>query len=209
MAKFNFGKGNKRNSGSAGDANSDDASGNSVGNSGQAFNPENAISGNVDGNDAGDPTANGGNEPQPAKRRGRPPGSKNKSSGSGSNGNAKGKISSPVNTGIEKTLVSLHMIAATLSGIPELALEDQEAAAIAEGIANVNEHYNIPGIDEGPAAIVMLAGTLLAIYGKRWLILRNQKTPSKNSSNKKEEDSNVSQFPMGSAPGSMFGLGAA
>jgi hypothetical protein len=102
------------------------------------------------------------------------------------------------------------MIAATITATPELALEDAEAKAIAEAVNSVSEHYSIPGIDEGPASIVMLAGTLLAVYGKRYMLIRAKKNkPAKTDSKNPREESNVSQFPMASTPGSMFGIGAA
>lgn len=211
MAKFNFGNGAKRSYRKRSDAADGDGSGVAGANAGNPIDPDGAIgegfnAGN-DGNGGSDSGNDGSAGSVQPKRRGRPPGSRNKSSGSG--GTGKTKVSSSV-TGIEKTLVSLHLIAATLSGVPEIALEDAEASAIAEGIANVNEHYSIPGIDEGPASIVMLVGTLLAVYGKRWLILRNKKAkPAKRSAETAPDESNVSQFPLASSPGGMFGLGAA
>lgn len=205
MAKFNFGKSAKRNASAA--SNNDGASFGSAGNDpGNPVDPD-SVASVASGSDNGEPGGSVEGQPAP-KRRGRPPGSRNKSSGSNSSA-AKAKVS-PTVTGIEKTLLSLHMIAATITQTPELALEDAEAVAIAEAVANVSEHYSIPGIDEGPASIVMLAGTLLAIYGKRYLILRAKKTqPQKRSNEKKQDENNVSQFPMASAPGSMFGIGAA
>lgn len=204
MAKFNFGKSAKRNAGAA--SNNDGAGSGNEGS--DPFNPvdPDSLATGSDGN-GNDGTGGSGEEQSAPKRRGRPPGTRNKTGNGGASGKA--KVSVTV-TGIEKTLLSLHMIAATITATPELTLEDAEAKAIAEAINNVSDHYAIPGIDEGPASIVMLVGTLLAIYGKRYMLLRAKKNkPAKSSSENSREENNVSQFPMASSPGSMFGIGAA
>lgn len=67
------------------------------------------------------------------KRRGRPPGSRNKASGV------------PLDLGgIEAILLSIHTALAALTKNPKLCLTEAEAKDLAKASANVARHYNVP-----------------------------------------------------------------
>ncbi len=69
----------------------------------------------------------------PQKRRGRPPGSRNKTSGV------------PLDLGgIEAILLSVHSALAVLLKNPKLNLTEDEAKQLAKASANVARHYNVP-----------------------------------------------------------------
>jgi hypothetical protein len=63
--------------------------------------------------------------------------------------------------------------------VPELALEKEEARALAEAIANVQKHYKIPGLREDHAAIAQLCVVLAITEGKRlpYLMAAKSKMP--------------------------------
>lgn len=90
-------------------------------------------------------------------RRGRTPGVKTKAK------------SPPVLnvSGVEQTLLSLHLMAASYFKQPALALEVGEAKAIAQALAEVSKYYNVPGLNPKHAAILSLALVLMVTYGKR------------------------------------------
>lgn len=73
--------------------------------------------------------------------------------------------------GIEKTLFSIHQMAAVALSQPKLALDENEAKALAQAIGEVSKHYAIPGISEKHAALGVLFGVLLSIYGPRVVML--------------------------------------
>lgn len=58
-------------------------------------------------------------------------------------------------------------MAAAYFRIPELALEKEEAKAVAEAIAEVNRHYAIPGINPAHASIASLIFIVTVTYAKR------------------------------------------
>ncbi len=70
-------------------------------------------------------------------------------------------------------LLSIHTMGAALFAIPELSLEQKEAAQLAEAIQNVAAFYDIPA-DPKTIAWVNLATTGMAIYGTRAFAYRNR-----------------------------------
>jgi len=56
---------------------------------------------------------------------------------------------------------------AAFFAIPDLALEKNEAKALAEAIAEVSKYYSIPGLNPAHAAIVSLLLVVVTTYGKR------------------------------------------
>jgi len=56
---------------------------------------------------------------------------------------------------------------AAYTHVPEMALEKDEARAMAEAIANVSKHYKIPGMSPEHAALAQLGFILAVTYGKR------------------------------------------
>ncbi len=69
--------------------------------------------------------------------------------------------------GIEATLLSLHQMGAAFFSIPDLALDKNEAKAMAEAIAEVSKYYSIPGLNPAHAAVVSLFLVVLTTYAKR------------------------------------------
>lgn len=51
--------------------------------------------------------------------------------------------------------------------VPELALEKDEARAMAEALAEVNRHYKIPGLNPAHAAIISACFVIGGTYAKR------------------------------------------
>jgi hypothetical protein len=70
-----------------------------------------------------------------------------------------------------KSLQGLHKGAAFLSGVPELALEPDEAKMMADALFGIFEEYEIE-ISTKAAAAVNLAGATMMVYGPRLVALR-------------------------------------
>lgn len=51
--------------------------------------------------------------------------------------------------------------------VPEIALEREEAKALAQAIAEVSKHYKIPGVSPEHASIASLVFVIFVTYGKR------------------------------------------
>lgn len=100
------------------------------------------------------------------KRRGRKPGSTNKSSGS------KAQSSLDVN-GVEALLFSMHNLLATVSNTQELALDKTESKMLAEGVANVARHYDLGATQKSIdwANLIQCVGL---IYGTRIYAIRSR-----------------------------------
>jgi len=101
----------------------------------------------------------------PKRRRGRPPGAK-----------AKPKPKKTIYGGDEigimgRQLVGVHQIVAMVTGIPEIQIQEQEGALLAQSIANVANEYGLE-IDGKTGASVQLFMTVAMIYGPRFLQFR-------------------------------------
>ena len=106
-------------------------------------------------------------EGQPVKRgRGRP-----KGSGAGKSGGSKpaGKAGASKSTAdfIASTLFSVHLMGASMLNISELAISDSEAKQLADAIAEVSEHYDVPLMDPKTAAWGKLLLAVGTVYGTR------------------------------------------
>jgi hypothetical protein len=105
------------------------------------------------------------------RKRGRPPGSRNKSRAGGeqrkpATAGAPAPTRAPLDlNGLEKILYSLHAMAAAKIA-PELQLSESEAAAMAAAIGAVAEHYDLT-IDPKTQAWVQLGFIVFAVYGPR------------------------------------------
>lgn len=110
---------------------------------------------------------------QPAKRRGRKPGSRN----------ANGKTQALDINGVEAILFSAHTILATIVKTPEIALDQIEARQMAEAIGNVSRHYDIAATQKTLdwANLIMAAGM---IYGTRLYAIRAKRVANKPASPK-------------------------
>lgn len=65
-----------------------------------------------------------------------------------------------------KQLVGLHQIGAMMTGIPEIQISEQEAAALSAAIVNISEQYDL-AIDGKTGALIQILGTAAMIYVPR------------------------------------------
>ncbi len=70
-------------------------------------------------------------------------------------------------------LQALHQVAAIATRAPEFALDDDEAASMAEAIAAVLREYNVP-ISSKVAALIGLGGTCALVYGPRVVLIKRR-----------------------------------
>lgn len=91
------------------------------------------------------------------KRRGRPPGSKNRS--------AEEKTAIHL-ANLNELLLTTHFFAAQWFATPELALEESEAKKYSDALKEVAKYYNI-NIDPKKMALIQLAAVMGGIYGPR------------------------------------------
>lgn len=75
---------------------------------------------------------------------------------------------------IKGLLLATHKIASIAGRVPELALGDDEAAAMAEAILAVLHEYNIP-ISGKAAALIGLAGTSAMVYLPRLVLIKERR----------------------------------
>ena len=118
----------------------------------------------------------------PKKRRGRPPKNPDvqsesipKGSATGA-GTAKKKAASKTYTASDrvvmgKQLAGMHQMVAMMTGLPELAMSEEEGTMLADAIVNVAEQYDL-AIDGKTGAALQLAMTAAMIYGPRALAIR-------------------------------------
>lgn len=131
-------------------------------NGGNGKQPDNSVTGpNVTVDPATLAGSSTGSEPGSGKRkRGRPPGSGNKSKSSG--GTAP---KTPLDLGFfQFGILGIHTALAAITKIPEIALSEPEAETLAKAMANVAQYYPV-AIDaktQAWMALVMTAGTMYA-----------------------------------------------
>lgn len=102
------------------------------------------------------------------KRRGRPPGSRNRPR----------EEKTPENLGdLKALLLSVHFMGAKMLSAPELELSEEEAAKLSGAITNVAKYYSMT-IDPKKMAIIQLAFCMGGIYGPR---IKAMTSKSKNS----------------------------
>jgi len=78
-------------------------------------------------------------------------------------------------------------MAAAYFRTPEIALEKEEARAIAEALAEVNRHYKIPGINPAHASIVSLLFVVTVTYGKRIPAIMSRGATANTTASAREE----------------------
>lgn len=124
------------------------------------------------------------------KRRGRPPGSKNKEAAEGGDvkpnavpdgaavskrGRPAKKKTQAINAGdLAKQIQGLHALGAMVTGIQELQLGEQEAEMLAKAVVAVSEQYNL-AIDGKTGALIQLAAACTVIYLPRLVVLKKRK----------------------------------
>ncbi|MGH7239490.1 MAG: hypothetical protein ACREHG_05425 [Candidatus Saccharimonadales bacterium] len=71
-------------------------------------------------------------------------------------------------------LIGLHQLGAMVSGVPELALQSQEAAMLADAVISVSKEYDL-AIDGKTGALIQLAAACAAIYAPRIMLIQSRK----------------------------------
>ena len=126
---------------------------------------------------------------QTRKRRGRPPGSKSKSPGSGTA--QKGIPAYLKPEVIANQLLGVHAIAAKVTGIRELELSAPEAGMLATQISEVASLYDIP-VNDKIMAWVGLLSVAVVVYSPRLVAIRARRI--------KEEQEAMRQAHSGEPP---------
>lgn len=111
------------------------------------------IAGNGTGSDNGSDTR---------KRRGRKPGSKNRS------GKAKAEAS------VEPFLMMAHTWASVLLKTPEIALEASEAKQLSDAYSVFCEHHDVPVLSPKRLSEINLIAAMFMVYGPRFVAVRNR-----------------------------------
>jgi len=127
----------------------------------------NAATSDNRGNSTGEITA--------PKKRGRKPKSE-----SGSSAQTGAKLSV---TGVEKILLGIHAMLYGVTGIPDLAITQEEARELAEATANVARHYEAVLTDK-QIDISALITVIFAVYGQKIFAVILAIKEKKNAGNK-------------------------
>lgn len=127
----------------------------------------------IDGN-ASAGSGNVGNAGTQPRRRGRPPGSKNRPA----DGSTPQKTSNDLGVNLEELLLSIHCMGAVFLQSPELELDDDEAKKIAHHLKKVSALYNHTF---DPKTIIWCGFlfTLAEIYGTRGVAIYKRMTTDK------------------------------
>ena len=135
----------------------------------------------------------------PKKRRGRPPGSGKKTPEQIEGGGTEAPASKPSNrkasTSNEqralmgKQLVGIHKLAAMVTGLPELMINDVEGDMLAHAVANICDEYGL-AVDGKTGATLQLLGTAAMIYGPRAIAVMQRAHAEKQQ---RQQNSNVGQ----------------
>lgn len=107
------------------------------------------------------------------RKRGRPPGSKNKANLSAPKpaaATAPKQVALSVD-GVSAILFSIHGMLAGITRVPELALDDKESKQLAAAIAEVGKHYDLTA-DPKMVAWANLTMTCAALYGSRFVAIK-------------------------------------
>lgn len=169
--------------------NGGDAPGNSESENGTiGIDPAGIIDDNFARDDSGNIIYNKSGSPR--KKRGRKPGSFNASKGN------REDLKNSIDT-LANMIGFAHIGIATISKCPEMALEENEAKAIAGATARVLEVFEIRP-DPRIEAIVGFGATIGPIYASRYFMIRNRvKKEREDRANFSPDISNVNVFPMG------------
>lgn len=122
----------------------------------------------------------GGNTEQPKRKRGRPAGSRNNTTGGTVNGSGTGtdKANQPkgiLDSGLslEGVLYSIHLMGAEFLKCKEIELEKDESKKLADAIAEVNRFYNVK-FDPKKVAVFNLAVVTASIYGPMTVAIKRR-----------------------------------
>lgn len=151
----------------------------------------------------GQPTADSGDSGNSPKRgRGRPHGTtrKSNSGNSGTNRTAT-KTQSKNNSalGIEQILLSIHMMMAGATKIPEFNLTAEESKKLADAISAVNSHYSV-AIDPKIMAWVGLTTACVSVYAPRFVAYKMRVTMETKKKRENEKGVNAPSPQKGMQP---------
>lgn len=133
------------------------------------------------------------------RRRGRPPGSKNRTTQTGK-GNV---LLEPKDLG--QKIVGVHKIAAVMTGLQEIAISDVEGEQLAKAVIELTRYYNFA--PQGPlVAWINLAGVAGMIYVPRLVVIGAKKAKAKKA--KRENVPSNEAMPEGMNSGSMQSVSA-
>lgn len=79
--------------------------------------------------------------------------------------------SAPSVNAIESALTGIHALAAVALKTPELALDESESRPLAEAVAEVSKHYDIPGLSDKAIAWVGLVIVAGKLYAPRYVLV--------------------------------------
>lgn len=122
-------------------------------------------------------TGTGYSEPRTdyPKRRGRKPGTRNRTPEErAADGRTQAQTSLHLIDNIEEVLVSIHFMGAKLMEIPELELSTEDARKFTKAVRNVASHYNV-SVDPKKMALFQLATAVAGVYGPRAIAIYNRK----------------------------------
>lgn len=92
------------------------------------------------------------------KRRGRPAGSRNVN---------RAQTSKEVRSDLTGLLLSLHLMGAAITKVPELRIDEDEAKILGDAVARVNREFGVELMSPKMSAIVNLAIAAGTVYGPR------------------------------------------
>ena len=80
---------------------------------------------------------------------------------------------------LEKMMLSLHLMAATFLHVPELRIDEQEAAMLTKATRDLFIAYGVPEMTEKQLAIGQAAMAVATVYGPRVILVMHRKQQNK------------------------------
>lgn len=108
------------------------------------------------------------------RRRGRPPGSKNRTGDAAAPSQISDNL---ILSNIEDVLVSLHFMGAKFLDVPEIELSAEESRKLTRAIKNVAQHYRY-SVDPKKLALFQLLAVSGGVYGPRLMAIYRKKIAS-------------------------------
>lgn len=114
-------------------------------------------------------TASGDNQP---RRRGRPPGSRNRA--------ARASDAALDLSGIQAALTSAHLVLSAVTKNPKWILDDAEAKSLADAIRNATRHHDI-AVAQKTVDYVNLAIVASMVYGTRIITIQRERAAARQA----------------------------
>lgn len=111
-----------------------------------------------------------------SRRRGRPPGSRNRAPGESSEPRTPQKVQSDLGDVVSDLLYSVHLMGANLMDLPELKLEKSEASELAAALKEVQKHYPTVAVDPKKMALLNFTAVASGIYITRGIAIWKRPT---------------------------------